>query len=806
MAEQTLTVKIIGDESDLLRSFRASAKATQRFSASFGTFVKGALVFQGVQAGVNLFTGSIRKGIGEASSLNEEINKTRVIFADSQRGILAWSKSSADSLGLARTEALAAAGGFGQMLQTAGLSERQSASFSRRLVELAADMASFNNIDPTEALTKLRSGLAGEAEPLRTVGVLLSEARVKQEAYRLGIAKTGEELTEQQKVQARYALIFKDTAKQQGDFARTSDSLANAQRRIRAALSDVASAIGTAILPGLARLTAGFANILPELQQSFGRLASVAGPAISNFVASFTERLPQIQRVAGSILDPLRERVLPILQEFGAIAAQVWANVISVFDSNRENLRQILDNLGAILANVWTVARPTIVFLFTKALPAALNVAIPILAKITGVVRTLSTVFVRSVSFIVKAIEVFLGGISRLADAASHLPVVGDSFKGIADKVNASRESLRDFTKELDQIDGRKVSVEVQTRFRAIGDAGARTATSPSGREKEKAEKETRDLEQVGETQRRGAERVMQSSDRATQATTKALTAAEKQRAAFDRLLAVLGLRRDRAAATAGLKDDIAIVQATKKALEDQLKVQRGNIDLQRQLFQANQELESLRQQQRQQRQFRALGLTAEGEKRGPSVANLRKRLGTLREQIQGTVLDTAKTEAQLDRIAKVLRGKFGKVGKDVRSAILQMLNDIAGSLKEGSREAGKKAAGAMGEITRGGIRSTEKLIKGLGLTKEQEEAIRRRNRGALSGGLTAFGFAVEAPRANLPARVTLDEGGGNFIINGPITVVTDDPDDFMRQLQKKSARNAGSRRGRHGGVRLGLG
>ena len=54
---------------------------------------------------------------------------------------------------------------------------------------LAADLASFNNIDPTEALDKLRSGLVGEAEPLRSVGVLLNEAAVQAKAGRWAWAR-----------------------------------------------------------------------------------------------------------------------------------------------------------------------------------------------------------------------------------------------------------------------------------------------------------------------------------------------------------------------------------------------------------------------------------------------------------------------------------------------------------------------------------------------------------------------------------------------------------------------------------------
>ena len=106
---------------------------------------------------------------------------------------------------------------------------------SEQLLRLGADLASFNNLEVGDALDKLRSGLTGEAEPLRELGVLLSEDAVQAEALASGLAESTKAITEADKVQARYNLILKQTATAQGDFARTSTGLANAQRIISAA-------------------------------------------------------------------------------------------------------------------------------------------------------------------------------------------------------------------------------------------------------------------------------------------------------------------------------------------------------------------------------------------------------------------------------------------------------------------------------------------------------------------------------------------------------------------------------------------
>ena len=108
---------------------------------------------------------------------------------------------------------------------------------SQGLVQLAADLASFNNIGVDEALLKLQSGLVGETEPLRALGVNLNAAAVQAEALKMGLAANVETLTAADMAQARYALILQQTTTAQGDLARTSDGWANQNRILQATLA-----------------------------------------------------------------------------------------------------------------------------------------------------------------------------------------------------------------------------------------------------------------------------------------------------------------------------------------------------------------------------------------------------------------------------------------------------------------------------------------------------------------------------------------------------------------------------------------
>lgn len=217
-------------------------------SIGFGTAVasKGLeLVGRGVQA----VTDFIGTSINASRDLSETLSKSSVVFGQSAQDILAWGGTAATAFGMSKQAAIEAAASFGNVFIGLDIGQDKAATMSKRLVGLAGDLASFNNMDPAEALEKLSAGLAGESEPLRRVGVFMSEAKVKAKAMEMGLGNVHDELTEGQKILARYQLILDSTSTAQGDFARTSEGLANKQRTATASLIDAQAELGAAFEP-----------------------------------------------------------------------------------------------------------------------------------------------------------------------------------------------------------------------------------------------------------------------------------------------------------------------------------------------------------------------------------------------------------------------------------------------------------------------------------------------------------------------------------------------------------------------------
>ena len=211
------------------------------------------------------------------------------------------------------------------------------AGFVDEITTRASDFASVFNIDVSEALQVFQSGLAGEAEPLKRFGINLLQSEVQAYALRSGLISVGETMTEQQKVQARYGLIMEETAKTAGDFANTSDGLANSQRILKANFTDMQATVGKALLPAFAALST---SLIPVVEQ--------LGPVLTGV---FEELAPVIGEVAKQIPSLLIGfgPLIPIIADLAMIFLELVQKVLPVFVSLMEMLMPVFDLLMPVL-------------------------------------------------------------------------------------------------------------------------------------------------------------------------------------------------------------------------------------------------------------------------------------------------------------------------------------------------------------------------------------------------------------------------------------------------------------------------
>lgn len=261
----------------------------------------GMAMFNAVASGVRSAVSQVGDAITSASDLGETISKTGVLFGENADALVAWAQKASTSIGQSQQSALDAATTFATFGRAAGLSGEDLVSFSTGFTELASDLASFNNTSPEQAIEAIGAALRGESEPLRAYGVLLDDASMRQAALKLGLIETTKDaLTPQQKVLAAQALIYEQTAAAQGDFARTSEGLANQQRILTAQMDNLKATIGQALLPAITPLVT-WANELA--QKALPGVATFITESVVPAVGAFAERVMALVEVVGPVLE-----------------------------------------------------------------------------------------------------------------------------------------------------------------------------------------------------------------------------------------------------------------------------------------------------------------------------------------------------------------------------------------------------------------------------------------------------------------------------------------------------------------------
>lgn len=139
-----------------------------------------------------------------------------------------------------------------------GLTSDKAYVLSKNLTQLAYDEGSYWNKDVAETFTAMSSAISGEIEPIRRLGVDLSQARLQQELLALGFNKQVSSLSQADKAVLRYIAIMKQTANVQGNLAQTIQSPANQIKILKAQLDMLAKSVGSLLYPAMK-------SILPPL-------------------------------------------------------------------------------------------------------------------------------------------------------------------------------------------------------------------------------------------------------------------------------------------------------------------------------------------------------------------------------------------------------------------------------------------------------------------------------------------------------------------------------------------------------------
>ena len=247
-------IRELGNLNIIIKNTTDSAKRAQQGFGGFGGILKAAIFSQAAQ---RIF--QLGKALNQAASNAEETqNKFTVVF----RGINKEAQATADALaknfGLSSRASQQLLSDTGDLLTGFGFSRQEALKLSNQVQMLAVDLASFTNYSggAEGASRALTSGLLGEREAMKALGIAIDEDDIKLEALNRGLDPKN--LTRQEQAAITLAIAMKQSGNAIGDFARSNLSFANQARIAQANTENLKVSLGKGLLPFVNAVTVAF--------------------------------------------------------------------------------------------------------------------------------------------------------------------------------------------------------------------------------------------------------------------------------------------------------------------------------------------------------------------------------------------------------------------------------------------------------------------------------------------------------------------------------------------------------------------
>ena len=249
------------------RNIGGAGKETQSFTEKVKSNAGTIAAWGGTIAGV----GAVAYDLAlKASELEQSVGAVDTVFGRSAGTIEKFGDTSAEAFGISERAANQLTAQLGAMLTNLGYTQQEAAASSVELAKLGADLSAAFGGKPEEAVLALSSALRGERDPIERYGVSLKEADVQQRLAQKGMKNLSGEAKKHATAVATLELIYEQTSKVQGQFARESDTAAGTMAVFTASMEDLQAELGTELLPALRDL----ASVGTDLLNVYGQLPS----------------------------------------------------------------------------------------------------------------------------------------------------------------------------------------------------------------------------------------------------------------------------------------------------------------------------------------------------------------------------------------------------------------------------------------------------------------------------------------------------------------------------------------------------
>ncbi|MFV0518487.1 MAG: hypothetical protein ACK5MV_13925 [Aminipila sp.] len=444
----------------------AAAKSAGSYVAKgFGAVTIGTVKGLGMAtaalgAGAVAAAGGIYKLSTMASTLAESQNVVSATFGEGAvSGMTKWAQGMANAAGVSETNATKWVGSMGAMLKTSGIAAKELPGMSQNMVQLAGDMASFYNLDNEEAWNKIRSGISGETEPLKQLGINMSVANLEAYAMSKGIKKSYNAMSQAEQTQLRYNYLMGVTADAQGDFKKTLDgSLANQVRVLGLNFQTAGTNIGKIFMPAVLGATKSLNGYLTEANEVLAdgwqtgddkKLADIFTRMLDSGVKALETGLPKVVNTVVTITNTLVGAFIKALPSAVPVllngAVQIFNSVIEMVKQNTAPLVELAVSVVTSLANFLLDAIPQIILVgadiligFVQGMVAQLPQIISTAAKAIktmadGLVARMPMIIQTAIQLIQTLAQGLIDNLPMMIHAAIQL--IGGLLSGLVSKI-----------------------------------------------------------------------------------------------------------------------------------------------------------------------------------------------------------------------------------------------------------------------------------------------------------------------------------------------------------------------------------
>lgn len=275
--EAQIAIKEVGEQTE--KTSKSTSSGSSKMSDAFSE-VKSAVsglrkAFKALMA--NRIGKYLSDSIKESISYIERLNLFRVAVGDSADEMTRFINKMSEALGLDSSTLIKTTGVFRLLASSIGLANEQADLLAKNFTKAAVDIASLYELPVADAVEKLRAGLVGLPKPLRDIGIVLTVARLEQEAMALGITESVRNMSEANKVGLRYIAVMKQMKAAMGDFANTIESPANQLRIMQEQLTRLSRAVGNLFINTLAKILPYLNGFIMALRSIIELLANLLG-------------------------------------------------------------------------------------------------------------------------------------------------------------------------------------------------------------------------------------------------------------------------------------------------------------------------------------------------------------------------------------------------------------------------------------------------------------------------------------------------------------------------------------------------